>query len=207
MAMENTQTRIAITTPLIEKTVETQNRETVVVFSHYVRAEYEPRYKVWLNKISELAKYFPGQNTIKIERYPSIFCFKYKILLHFDTYKNLYQWMTSPIRKEWFSLAKPLLEKVENPKISTIYKSAICLPGEKKSTLPSAPPRYKNTIITWIGVYICASGLGIILTPILAALPYLVGQAIATCLVVIILDYVLMPRLTSWFYEWLHKDA
>lgn len=205
--MENTQTKVAIATPLIDKIVETKNRKTFVVFSHYVKAEYEPRYKIWLNKIYELAKYFPGKNAIKVKRYASIFCFKYKILIYFDTYKNLHYWMTSPIRKEWFSLAKPLLEKVENPKISMIYKSSTFLPEAKKSTLSSTPARYKNTIVTWIGVYICASGLGVILTPVLAGLPYLVAQAIFTCLVVIILDYVFMPRLTSWFHEWLHKET
>ena len=70
-----------------------------------------------------------------------------------------------------------------------------------------SPPRYKTSIVTWIGVYICASGLGIVLAPVLAGLPYLVGQAIATGLVVIVLDYVMMPRLTHYFQGWLNPST
>lgn len=201
--IESIPTKRQISPLAIDTATMSQTQVTTVVFSHYVRAECELRYKVWLNKISKLAKYFPGHNTMKVERSPSIFCLKYTLLLRFDTYKNLYLWIKSPIRREWFSIAEPLIEKEENPKISTSYKPVISLPEAKKSIVLSSPPQYKNTIVTWIGVYICASGLGIILTPVLAGLPYLVGQAIATGAVVIILDYVLMPRLQAWFGGWL----
>ena len=69
----------------------------------------------------------------------------------------------------------------------------------------SPPPKYKTAFVTWIGVFLCVSVLGYFLAPNLAGLPYLLRQAIMTGLVVILLAYVVMPRLTRLFSGWLHK--
>ena len=73
------------------------------------------------------------------------------------------------------------------------------------NTASSPPPKYKTAFVTWIGVFVCVSTLGYFLAPYLAGLPYLLRQAIMTGLVVILLAYVVMPRLTRLFHGWLHK--
>lgn len=182
-----------------------QPQVSKIVFSHYVRAECESKYKGWLNQISQLAECFSGQKMMKVKRSPSIFCVKYTISLHFDTCSNLDLWIKSPMRKAWFSVAESLIAKEVSPKIYTPYKPAFYLKEAKKSSISSSTPQYKTSFVTWIGVYISASGLGVILAPFLAGLPYLVAQAIATGAVVIMVDYVFMPRLQTLFGGWLKQ--
>lgn len=73
------------------------------------------------------------------------------------------------------------------------------------NTASPPPPKYKTAFVTWIGVFLCASVLGYFLNPYLTNLPYLLRQAIMTGLVVILLAYLVMPRLTRLFYNWLHS--
>ncbi|NES23669.1 MAG: hypothetical protein F6K41_33305 [Symploca sp. SIO3E6] len=72
------------------------------------------------------------------------------------------------------------------------------------NTASPPPPKYKTATVTWIGVYICSSLLGYFLVPYLGGLPYLLRQAITTGLVVSLLAYVVMPRLTRLFRKWLY---
>ena len=109
--------------------------------------------------------------------------------------------MRSPERQEWIEHAKPLTKKPEDVQILTGLEALVSLPN----TASPAPPKYKTALVTWIGVFVCASTLGYFLAPFLAGLPYLLHQAIMTGLVVILLAYVVMPRLTRVFYQWLHK--
>ena len=57
--------------------------------------------------------------------------------------------------------------------------------------------------ITWLGIWPTASFFLYFLTPYMESLPYLLRSAIVTGLVVITMTYLLMPRLTKLFKEWL----
>ncbi|MEO1377903.1 MAG: hypothetical protein AAFW70_27210 [Cyanobacteria bacterium J06635_10] len=110
--------------------------------------------------------------------------------------------MRSSERKEWIERAQPLIEKPENVQILTGLEALVSLPN----TATPPPPKYKTAFVTWIGVFICASILGYFLGPLVASLPYLLRQAIMTGITVILLAYVVMPRLTRLFHKWLHSS-
>ncbi|MBE9045792.1 antibiotic biosynthesis monooxygenase [Pleurocapsales cyanobacterium LEGE 10410] len=177
------------------------DRQVTAFISHYIRPGRESGYEEWLNGISQTARRFPNHCGVTILRPQPGSRAEYVIILRFDRYQNLCQWMRSPERKEWLERAKPLTEKPENVQILTGLEALVSLPN---STLPP-PPKYKTAFVTWIGVFICASVLGYFLAPLLAGLPYLLRQAIMTGLVVILLAYLVMPRLTRLFHKWLHS--
>lgn len=178
------------------------NQQVTAVISHYIRPGRESGYEDWLRGISQVARQFQGHHGVTILR-PEVGLRKeYVIILRFDSYDNLCQWMRSPERREWIERAKPLTEKPEKVKILTGLEELVSLPN----LVSPPPPRYKTVLLTWIGVFICASTLGYFLGPYLAGLPYLLSQAIITGLVVVLLAYVVMPRLTQLFYNWLHKN-
>jgi uncharacterized protein len=110
--------------------------------------------------------------------------------------------MRSPQRQELLERAKPLIEKPENVQVLTGLEALVSLPNV--ASIP--PPKYKTAFVTWIGVFICVSTLGHFVAPYLASLPYLLRQAIITGLVVLLLAYVVMPRLTRLFHKWLHPS-
>lgn len=181
--------------------VDRGNQQVTAVISHYIRPGRESGYEAWLKGISQAARQFEGHNGVTILR-PQVGSRKeYVIILRFDKYKNLCQWMRSPERQEWIERAKPLTEKPENIQVLTGLEALVSLPNNASSP----PPKYKTAFVTWIGVFVCASTLGYFFAPYLTSLPYLLRQAIMTGLVVILLAYVVMPRLTPLFHGWLHK--
>ncbi|MEO1427779.1 MAG: antibiotic biosynthesis monooxygenase [Cyanobacteria bacterium J06632_19] len=176
------------------------NQEVTAVISHYIRAGRESGYEEWLQGISQVARQFEGHSGLTILR-PKPGCKEeYVIILRFDKYKNLCQWMRSPERKEWIERAQPLIDKPENVQILTGLEALVSLPN----TTNPPPPKYKTAFVTWIGVFVCSSILGYFLGPLVANLPYLLRQAIMTGITVLLLAYVVMPRLTRLFYKWLH---
>lgn len=178
-----------------------QNQQVTAVISHYIRPGRQSGYEEWLQGISQVARQFEGHNGVTILRPQPGLRNEYVIILRFDKYDNLCRWMRSPERKEWIERAKPLTEKPEKVQFLTGLEALVSLPNNI-----STPPKYKTAFVTWIGVFVCASTLGYFLAPYLSGLPYLLRQAIMTGLVVILLAYVVMPRLTRLFSNWLHKS-
>ena len=179
-----------------------QIQNVTAVISHYIRAGRESGYEAWLEGISATARQFEGHEGVTILRPQAGASKEYVIILRFDKYQNLCNWMRSPEREQWIERAKPLTEKPENVQVLTGLEALVSLPN----TVVSPPPKYKTAFVTWIGVFLCASILGHFLAPYLSGLPYLLRQAIVTGLVVILLAYVVMPRLTRLFHGWLHQS-
>ncbi len=179
----------------------TQNQQVTAVISHYIRPGRQSGYEEWLQGISQVARQFEGHNGVTILRPQPGSRTEYVIILRFDKYRNLCRWMRSSERKEWIERAEPLTEKPENVQFITGLEALVSLPN----TI-STPPKYKIAFLTWIGVFVCVSILGYFLGPYLSGLPYLMNQAIMAGLVVILLAYVVMPRLTRLFYTWLHRS-
>ncbi len=179
-----------------------QNQQVTAVISHYVRPGRESGYEEWLQGISQTARQFEGHQGVTILRPQSDSTREYVAILRFNNYKNLCNWMRSPQRKEWIDRAKPLTVKPENVQILTGLEALVSLPNNASPP----PPKYKTAFVTWIGVFVCVSILGRFLAPYLAGLPYLLRQAIMTGLIVLLLAYVVMPRLTRLFYKWLHSS-
>ena len=177
------------------------NQQVTAVISHYIRPGRESGYEAWLQGISQVARQFKGHEGVTILRPQAGSRKEYVIILRFDTYQHLCDWMRSPERQEWIERAKPLTEKPENVQVLTGLEALVSLPN----TASPPPPKHKTAFVTWIGVFLCVSTLGYFLAPYLAGLPYLLRQAIMTGLVVILLVYVVMPRLTRVFHKWLHK--
>lgn len=179
-----------------------QNQQVTAVISHYIRPGREAGYEEWLQGISQAARQFEGHNGVTILKPKAHSPREYVIILRFDKYQNLCEWLKSPEREDWIARSRPLTEKIENIQVLTGLEALVSLPGE----LSAPPPKYKTAFVTWIGVFTCVSVLGYFLGPYLANLPYLLRQAIMTGLVVILLAYVVMPRLTRWFHGWLHSS-
>lgn len=176
------------------------NKQVTAVISHYIRSGRESGYEEWVRGISQAARRFEGHSGVTVLRPQPGSRAEYVIILRFDKYDHLCRWMRSPERREWIERAKPFIEKPENVQVLTGLEALVSLPH----TTSSPPSKYKTAFVTWIGVFICVSLVGYFLAPYLAGLPYLLRQAILTGLVVILLAYVVMPRLTRLFSKWLY---
>lgn len=67
------------------------------------------------------------------------------------------------------------------------------------------PPKWKLTVVSWLGIFPLVSlSLGV-LGPLLQSWPFLARIFVVTVLVVSLMSYVVMPRLVAWMAWWLRR--
>lgn len=76
-------------------------------------------------------------------------------------------------------------------------------------TLPSKngaspPPRYKMVVVTWIAVFPLATLIFMLLQPLLGNAPAVLRTLVFTVIMVSMMTYVVMPRMTRLFSFWLY---
>lgn len=74
-------------------------------------------------------------------------------------------------------------------------------------TNPTAPPRYKIALLTWAAAFPVLTAVNVLLAPVLARLPLPGRTLLMTGLLVGLLTYVIMPRLTRIFAAWLSPST
>jgi hypothetical protein len=68
---------------------------------------------------------------------------------------------------------------------------------------PASPPRYKMTLLTWAAAFLLLTAANVLLRPLLAVLLLPGRPLLLTGLMVGLLTYVIMPRLTQLCASWL----
>ena len=171
------------------------------VISQRVKRNREADYERWMQGISTVARQFPGHNGVTVIRPEAGICVDYVIILKFDCYANLKRWLDSEERQHWLEKAKPLVVNAEEVKILTGFETWFTIP--RRSPQPP-PPRYKMAILTTFAVFGAVNLVNPLLLPLLDGWPQWLGSLISTYVVVLLLTYLVMPRLTKLFYRWLY---
>ncbi len=177
-----------------------KSQHVTAVITHRVRLGREAGYEEWIKGISADARQFEGHLGVSILRPQTGAAPDYVIVLQFDSCSNLNSWLNSDVRKSWIERAQPLIQEQESVQVLTGLESWFQLP--KQSVAP-APKRYKQAILVWVGVMIVSLCVQPLLVPVLQYLPWLLRVAASVAITVILLSYVIMPRLTRWFKGWL----
>lgn len=125
------------------------------------------------------------------------------IIFRFDNYDNLKAWIKSRDRQYWLSQAQHLVQSEPHVQQLNGLEAWFSLPGKPLKT----PPRYKTALLTWAVVYVLINLLNSFLTPLLGNLPPLIISLVISVTMVILLTYIVMPRLTRLFSFWLYGKA
>jgi antibiotic biosynthesis monooxygenase (ABM) superfamily enzyme len=175
------------------------NHHVTAVITHRVRPGREQGYEEWIKGISAAAREFAGHLGVSILR-PQGGSSDYVIVLQFHSANHLDTWLSSDIRKAWIERANPLIQEKETVQVLTGLEAWFQLP---KQPGHSAPKRYKQAILVWIGVMTVSLCVSPLITPLLSSLPWILKVSVNVAITVILLSYVIMPRLTQWFKGWL----
>ncbi|ACK64209.1 Antibiotic biosynthesis monooxygenase [Rippkaea orientalis PCC 8801] len=173
------------------------------VIAHLIKPGREAGYEEWMKGIIPVAKSFPGHLGVNILRPQPKTHPEYIIVLHFDRHENLQNWLDSDVRREWIERAKPMIQSPEEVQVLTGLETWFELPRYPQ---PRPPKRYKMALLTWLAVFATLTVVGNLLRPLLASLPPVLAQIITIGIVVWILTYVLMPRLTQLLRKWLYPN-
>lgn len=182
-----------------------EKQQVTALILHLVKSGKEHNYEQWLHGISAIAQQFEGHSGVSYIRPQDSTHPEYAIILRFDCYKNLKKWLDSPIRQQWIDRVKPIIQSDESMQILTGLETWFALSGR---VTRHPPKRYKMALLTTLSVFLVARLLKYLIEPALQFLPTLLRAFILTALTVLLLVYVVMPRVTRFFYQWLYpKDT
>ncbi|MBE9005269.1 antibiotic biosynthesis monooxygenase [Fortiea sp. LEGE XX443] len=180
--------------------MEQEDQSVTVVISQIVKPGCESTYEAWLKDITGVSRIYPGHlGTNVIRPQPGVRS-EYVIIFRFDSYENLKVWMESRDRKYWLTQGQQLVQS--DPYVQQIsgLEAWFSIPGQPLKT----PPRYKTALLTWAVVYILSNLLNKLIAPLLGNLPPLIISLIISVIMVGLLTYIVMPRVTRLFSSWLY---
>lgn len=125
----------------------------------------------------------------------------YHTVFAFDTPEHLQAWQTSPERTRCLqALAPHTLSSSPLREVSGLghwFTPAGAAPHQP-------PPRWKVAVVTWLGIFPTVYFLFLTVAPLLAAWPLLPRVMVITALVVLLMTWLVAPRLTAWLKPFLY---
>jgi uncharacterized protein len=173
------------------------------VASRRVKPGREQEFEEWVSGILAAANGFPGYLGSEVLRPSEHDDNEYKIVFRFDHASNLHAWENSEERHRWLRKSRPLLHEKEKVQVLTGLETWFTLPSKPGEP---APPRYKMAIVTWLAVFPVVTVIFSLLGNWLNMLPTLVRTLVFTLVMVTLMTYVIMPRMTRLFSFWLYPD-
>jgi uncharacterized protein len=173
------------------------------VASRRVKAGREAEFEEWVSGILGAANEFPGYLGSEVLRPSDNRDDEYRIIFRFDHASNLHAWENSEERQQWLRESRPLLHEKEKVHVLTGLETWFTLPTKLGEP---APPRYKMAIVTWLAVFPVVAVIFSLFGHWLALLPTLARTLVFTAVMVTLMTYVIMPRMTRLFSFWLYPD-
>jgi antibiotic biosynthesis monooxygenase (ABM) superfamily enzyme len=180
------------------------DESVTVVTSRRVRPGCEAAFEEWLDGIGQEAAKFPGLLGRRITRPNDHGRPEYVVVFKFDRYEHLRAWTESPARAQWLEKARPLCVDEFKETVLSGLETWFTLPAQP-GLMP--PPRYKMAVMSAAVVYPLSFGLNALLRPVLSALPAPLASLLLTVVMVALMTWVVMPRVTRLFQRWLYPSA
>ncbi len=180
--------------------IEENDQFVTVVITQLVKPGCEAAYEAWVKDITSVARTYIGHMGTNIIRPQLGVRNEYVIIFRFDGYENLKTWMKSRDREYWVTQAQSLVES--DPEVQQIsgLEAWFSLPGQPLKT----PPRYKTALLTWGSVFVLINLLTTFVTPLIRGFPPIIISLIITVTMVLLLTYIVMPRVSRLFRWWLY---
>jgi uncharacterized protein len=180
--------------------IEENDQFVTVVITQLVKPGCEAAYEAWVKDITSVARTYIGHMGTNIIRPQLGVRNEYVIIFRFDGYENLKTWMKSRDREYWVTQAQSLVESDPHVQQISGLEAWFSLPGQPLKT----PPRYKTALLTWGSVFVLINLLTTFIAPLIRGLPPIIISLIITVTMVLLLTYIVMPRVTRLFRWWLY---
>jgi antibiotic biosynthesis monooxygenase (ABM) superfamily enzyme len=128
----------------------------------------------------------------------------YHTVFAFDTPEHLQAWQSSTERTACLqAIAAHTLSSSQLREVSGLGHWFTPLAGAAHQP----PPRWKVAVVTWLGIFPTVFVLFLTVAPRLADWPLLPRVMVITLLVVVLMTWVVAPRLTAWLKPFLYPPA
>jgi antibiotic biosynthesis monooxygenase (ABM) superfamily enzyme len=186
---------------MITKRSMTDEAPAKIVMERRVRPGARPSFEAWVRKLMAAASGFGGLQGSSV--LTSGGTDDYFILLRFAGRDHLRRWQESAELDALLREGDAHSLSVEQSQIKTGFETWFTLPDVPAPG--AAPPKWKMALVTWLALLPQVIALAFVLEPL--HLPFPLGAAISTAIPVVMLTWVVMPRLTRLLYGWLYSGG
>jgi uncharacterized protein len=162
-----------------------------------VKPGCESEFEITLTDLIAAAEGFDGHLGATVFRSNS----EYRIVFKFNHLTHLQQWEASPIRRKLLERAERLTIGKGKFQVLTGLETWFTL-ASQQAVVP--PPRYKMLIVTCLAAFPTVNVINVVLQPWLQVLSPLLRSLVTMVILLTLMTYVIMPRMTRLFASWLY---
>ena len=179
----------------------TSQEPVTVSIARRVRPGKEQAYESWVRQIIAAVSRYPGHLGVAVLRPVPGGRADYVLVDRFDSLQHQQAWEQSAERAGFLQRLADLTEGEERiQKVSGLefWFSLPEVPAE------AVPRRHRMTLVITLAVFVLGMTLNGLFGGVLAQLPLVARVAVLSIVQVLVLSYLLMPRLTALFKQWLY---
>jgi uncharacterized protein len=165
-----------------------------------VKPGCEPEFEQALTDLITAAEGFDGHLGSNVFRTES----EYRVVFKFNHLSRLQQWENSAIRRKLVDRAERYTVGAGKFQVLTGLETWFTLtPGQ--AVVP--PLRYKMLIVTCLAAFPTLNLVTLVMSPLLQVFPVLLKTLISMVVMLTLMTYVIMPRMTKLFAAWLYPKT
>ncbi|MDF2180596.1 antibiotic biosynthesis monooxygenase [Neptuniibacter sp. CAU 1671] len=173
-----------------------------VSISRRVKPGRESDYEQWISGVIEAAGEYPGHLGTSVLRPGPATRHEYVLIYRFDNYEHCQQWEQSYLRKQWLDKLEGMTEGDATTVRGTGLEFWFDLP-ELPAHQPPSPA--KMALVLVVVVFVLIMGINLLFKPWLDLLPLWLHTLLVVIGQVLLMTYVVMPRVTKLLKNWLFK--
>ena len=178
------------------------HQPVTILVTRSPRKSSQKEFERALSDTIDAALEFPGHLGVTVLK-PQGNNSDYQIIVKFASYGDYQRWCHSNKAAHWFKILDRLEDKPPNLEIMTGIETWFAVNGSTpRPMIP--PPRYKMAIVTWLAIFILIVIINLLFGSFLASLSMLLRSLVLTIVLVGLMTYVVMPRMTRLFSWWLY---
>ena len=171
-----------------------------IVIERRARPGAENALRVWTERFVDEASRSPGHEGGSVLSAPG--SRSHVILLRFASAAALDDWQGSTAYRQLMQDADDVSSAGDMSQVRSGLETWFTLPDMPAPMKP--PPHWKMALVTWLALLPMVIALAYVFAPF--GLPFLMEAAVSTAIPVVMLTWVVMPRLTRVLYPWLYAE-
>lgn len=173
-----------------------------VSIARHVRAGKEAEYDDWVKRIIATASRFPGHLGVDVLKPAPGSGGEYVLLTRFDSDEHQRIWEASAERAAFLAQLSLLTEGEDKVTRVSGLEFWFSLP---EVPARSAPSQHKMALVLCVVVFVLVLLMNLLFGKYLAQLPLVLRVAVLSVVQVLLLTYVVMPRVTGLLKNWLYR--
>ncbi len=178
------------------------DRYVTSIISATVKPDFLADYEKWIAKVNNEARKCEGFFSVDIIRPKSHIQPEYVVILKFDSYENLKNWLNSETLQYLNEEAVRYLAHMTNAEQGTGMELWFSRP-DNQNYFPQ-PKYYKRVLMGLIVVYPLSTVIGMMLSPFMQRLPPALQTFFIIAIMSCLMTWPVMPYLTRWLTSWLY---